>query len=110
MLEEAYVRGRKPQPGLALLPLNQGNGDAAWSMIEGALAGTGAAALDRAKLLPAAIEIAVAGNHLGSAANLVAEFEAITKTYNSPALVAAAALGRGGWSWRAVKLRRRYPS
>jgi tetratricopeptide (TPR) repeat protein len=95
MLEEAHVRGRNPQPGLALLRLNQGNGDAAWSMIEGALAGKGTAALDRAKLLPAAIEIAVAGDRLGTAANLVAELESITKTYNSPALVAAAALGRG---------------
>jgi tetratricopeptide (TPR) repeat protein len=95
MFEEAHVRGRDPEPGLALLRLAEGDVEAARSMIERALAETGPDALDRAKLLPAMIEIAVASGRLDSAADAVAELETITRTYTSPAHVAAAALGRG---------------
>jgi tetratricopeptide (TPR) repeat protein len=95
MFAEAHARGRYPQPGLALLRLAQGNGEAARSMIERSLAEPGLGALDRAKLLPALVEIAIACGAIEPAAGAAAELEAITKTYTSPALVASAALARG---------------
>jgi tetratricopeptide (TPR) repeat protein len=92
---EAHVRGHDPQPGLALLRLAQGNCEAARSMIERSLAEPGRAALDRAKLLPALVEIAAACGAVDTAAEGASELEAIATTYASPALVAAAALARG---------------
>jgi tRNA A-37 threonylcarbamoyl transferase component Bud32/tetratricopeptide (TPR) repeat protein len=95
MFAEAHARGRDPQPGLALLRLAQENGEAARSMIERSLAVSGLGDLDRAKLLPALVEIAVACGAIDAAADAAAELEAITMTYTSPALVASAALARG---------------
>ncbi len=95
MFGEAHARGRDPQPGLALLRLAQGNCEAARSMIERCLGEPARAALDRAKLLPALVEIAVACGAAGAAAEGASELEAITTTYTSPALVASAALARG---------------
>ena len=92
---EAHVRGRDPQPGLALLRLAQGNCEAAKPMIERSLAEPDLAALARAKLLPALVEIAVACGAVDAAAEGASELEAITTTYTSPALVASAALARG---------------
>jgi tetratricopeptide (TPR) repeat protein len=95
MFGEAHARGRNPQPGLALLRLAQGQGEVARSMIERSLAEPNLAPLDRVKLLPALVEIAVAC-HAGEAATGAAEeLEAITVTYTSPALQASAALARG---------------
>jgi tetratricopeptide (TPR) repeat protein len=95
MFGEAHARGRDPQPGLALLRLAQGNGEAARTMIERSLGQPSLAALDRAKLLPALVEIAVACGAVDVAAEGASELEAITTTYSSPALVASAALARG---------------
>ncbi|HUF35566.1 MAG TPA: serine/threonine-protein kinase, partial [Gemmatimonadales bacterium] len=95
MFREAHARGRDPQPGLALLRLAQGNREAARSMIERALGEPGLAALDRARLLPALVEIAAACGAADMAAEGASELETITTTYTSPALVAAAALARG---------------
>ena len=64
-------------------------------MIERSLGQPGLAALDRAKLLPALVEIAVACGAVDVAAEGASELEAITTTYTSPALVASAALARG---------------
>jgi tetratricopeptide (TPR) repeat protein len=95
MFGEAHARGRDPQPGLALLRLAQGNSGAARSMIERSLSEPGLAPLDRAKLLPALVEIAVACGAADTAAEGALELETITTTYASPALVASAALARG---------------
>jgi tetratricopeptide (TPR) repeat protein len=95
MFGEAHLRGRNPQPGLALLRLAQENTEAARSMIERSLADPGLAPLDRAKLLPALVEIAVACGAVDQAATAAQELETITQTYGSPALVASAALARG---------------
>jgi len=95
MFSEAHVRGRDPQPGLALLRLAQGEVEAARSMIERALADPALAALDRAKLLPGLVEIAVAGGAVDRADSAAGELETITGTYESRALVASAALARG---------------
>ena len=75
--------------------LAEGKVEAARSMIERALVDPGLTLLDRAKLLPAVIEIRVACNDLPGAHDAAAELEAITATYTSPALVGFAALARG---------------
>jgi tetratricopeptide (TPR) repeat protein len=95
MYGEAHARGRNPQPGLAWLRLAQGNAPAARSMIERSLADPAVAALSRAKLLPALVEIAIAGDAIDRAASAAQELETITETYGSPALVASAELARG---------------
>jgi tetratricopeptide (TPR) repeat protein len=95
MFTEAHARGRDPQPGLALLRLAQGRGDAARSLIERSLADPGRMALNRAKLLPAMVEIAVATDAVDAAAAAASELESITTIYTSPALVASAAVARG---------------
>ena len=64
-------------------------------MIERSLAEPSLLALDRAKLLPSMVEIAVACGATEAAATAAEELEAITRTYTSPALVASAALARG---------------
>ena len=95
MYREAHSRGRNPQPGLALLRLAQGNADGARSMIERSLADPAVSPLGRAKLLPALVEIAIAGDAVDRAASAAQELETITETYGSPALVASAALALG---------------
>jgi tetratricopeptide (TPR) repeat protein len=95
MFSEAHSRGRDPQPGLALLRLAEGKSEAARSMIERVLIEPGLTRLDRAKLLPALVEIRVACGEIDAAAEGASELETITTTYTSPALVASAALARG---------------
>jgi tetratricopeptide (TPR) repeat protein len=95
MFSEAHARGRDPQPGLALLRLAEGKSEAARSMIERVLLEPGLTVLDRAKLLPALVEIGVACGEIASAAEGVSELERITTTYPSPTFVASAALARG---------------
>jgi tetratricopeptide (TPR) repeat protein len=95
MFSEAHARGRDPQPGLALKRLGEGRFEAARSMIERALIEPGLTMLDRAKLLPALVEIRVACGEIAVAAEGVSELEAITATFTSPALMASAALARG---------------
>jgi tetratricopeptide (TPR) repeat protein len=95
MFSEAHARGREPQPGLALLRLAQGRSDAALSMMERCLADPSLVSLDRAKLLPVMVEIAIACGAIDAAAGAASELEAITTTYTSPALVASAELARG---------------
>jgi tetratricopeptide (TPR) repeat protein len=95
MFSEAHARGRDPQPGLALLRLTEEKSEAARSMIERALLEPRCTALDRAKLLPAVVEIRVACGDLAAAAEGASDLETITATYTAPALVASAALARG---------------
>jgi hypothetical protein len=95
MYAEAHARGRNPQPGLALLRLEQEKVEAARSMIERSLAEPGLTQLDRTKLLPGLVEIAIACGAVDRAASAAEELETITETYGSPALVASAALARG---------------
>ena len=95
MFTEAHVRGRSPQPGLALLRLAEGQAEAGRAMLERALADPMPGPLERAKLLPAMVEIEVACGRLDGAASAVAELEAIASAYPSPALEASAAMARG---------------
>ena len=66
---EASIRGREPQPGLALLRLAQRRGDAAVAAIRRVLGETTQASR-RAGLLAAAVEIHLAGNDVEGARRL----------------------------------------
>jgi DNA-binding CsgD family transcriptional regulator len=91
---EASRSGREPQPGLALLRLVQGNGDAAAAAIRRATA-EATDASKRAALLPAQAEIMVAAGDLDSASAACTELEEIATAYNSDLLAAGAGQARG---------------
>jgi class 3 adenylate cyclase len=75
--EEAYRTaqelGREPQPGLALLRLAQGRLDDAHSGLRRALAEEDLGPLDRARLLPAHVEVSLAAGDVDAARTAVAE-------------------------------------
>jgi DNA-binding NarL/FixJ family response regulator len=92
---EASAQGSEPQPGLALLRLAQGNGDAAEAAIRRVISeatdpGT------RAKLLPAYVEILAAVGDLEGAEEGCGELDSIAGSEEEPgALAAMAAQARG---------------
>jgi len=96
--EEAYRDasrcGREPQPGLALLRLAQGNGDAAAASIRRVLDET-AERVARVRLLPAYIEIMLAIGDRGEARGACSELEEIAAGYESGMLGALGAQARG---------------
>lgn len=91
---EAHERGRNPVPGLPLLLLAMGKPDTAGELIDRALEDM-AFALDRAKLLPARIRIALARADLIGAEESVKELESIASGYGQAGLGAAAGQARG---------------
>jgi len=86
--------GREPQPGLALLRLTQGSRDAAASGIRRALDAT-ADPLQRARLLPATVEIMLAAGKADEARAACEELEAIASTFATDLLGVLAAHARG---------------
>jgi class 3 adenylate cyclase/predicted negative regulator of RcsB-dependent stress response len=106
--EQAFAQARdlakEPEPGLSLLRLAQGKVDAAANSIRRALEDESLARLDRARLLPAQIEIALAANDVRTARAAAEELEKITEDYTisaerTPALEASAQS-----AWGAVRL------
>ena len=91
---DASRYGREPQPGLALLRLAQGDQDAAAAALRRALAET-AEPLQRAVLLPAHVEVALAQDSVEDAAAASAELDEIGGRYGRPMLHAIAAQVRG---------------
>jgi len=91
---EAHRLGREPQPGMSLLRLAQGRGEVALASIRRALAAPGEP-LQRARLLPAMVEIALAGADLEGAAAASAELEQLSEQFESEVLSAIAAHARG---------------
>jgi DNA-binding CsgD family transcriptional regulator/tetratricopeptide (TPR) repeat protein len=91
---EASRRGYEPQPGLALLRLAQGKGDAASSAIHRVL---DEASLPRARaaLLPAYVEIMLAGGEIEDARSACGELETISGAHRSDLLRAMSAQARG---------------
>ncbi|MGZ3444863.1 MAG: tetratricopeptide repeat protein, partial [Myxococcaceae bacterium] len=73
---EAHRLGREPQPGMSLLRLAQGKADAALGSIRSALAAVGEP-LARARLLPAAVEIALGAGDVGFAEEASTELQRI---------------------------------
>lgn len=96
--EEAYrnanVLGWEPQPGLALLWLSQCRTDAACAAIHRVIDAT-TDRLQRARLLPAYIEIMLAVDNIDDADNACSELERIAELFHSNVLRAAAAQARG---------------
>jgi DNA-binding CsgD family transcriptional regulator len=91
---EASLLGREPQPGLAMLRLAQGKTDAAATTIRRAVGET-ILPLKRAALLPAYVEIMLAGGDLDAARAACRELEQIAERQASEMLGAAAAYARG---------------
>jgi DNA-binding NarL/FixJ family response regulator len=96
--EEAYRdasrRGLEPQPGLALLRLAQRDNDAAAAAIR-RLLGVTTDPLERARLLPAYVEIMLAVRDPDGARGACRELEEIAEGYTSDVLGAIAAGARG---------------
>jgi DNA-binding CsgD family transcriptional regulator len=91
---EASRHGWEPQPGMALLRLAQGRGDAAAAAIRRAL-GEATQPLRRANLLPAYVEIVLAAGDVEEARNGCRELEEIAERYESAVLAALVAHARG---------------
>jgi tetratricopeptide (TPR) repeat protein len=95
LFREAHRRGRYPLPGLALLRLAQGQATTARNLIDHALAEPILARFQRARLLPASVEISLACNAVTAARTAAGELMEIAKVYNSSAMQASAALALG---------------
>ncbi len=91
---EASRRGREPQPGLALLRLAQGEGEAAAASLRRAL-GEAGQPLMRAALLPAYVEIMLAVDDLEEARAGCRDLEDVAERQGSRALAAMADYARG---------------
>jgi DNA-binding SARP family transcriptional activator/DNA-binding CsgD family transcriptional regulator len=91
---DAHRRGYEPQPGLALLRLARGRVDAAAAAIGRAVAAA-TEWVERARLLPAHVEIALAAGDLERARVACDELEGIAAQNGSPMLRAQAAQARG---------------
>lgn len=96
--EEAYraasERGREPQPGLSLLRLAQGRIEAAASAMRRVL-DTVEVPLQRARFLPAHVEIMLAADDRPAARRASDELAAIAATLQAPVLDAIALQARG---------------
>jgi tetratricopeptide (TPR) repeat protein len=95
VLRQAHELGREPVPGLALLRLAEGKIDAARVLIDRAVADRPEGSLDRARLLPAHVLIALAAGEVELARGSATELEAIAREYSSTAWHASAAQARG---------------
>ena len=95
----AYGFGKTPQPGLALVQLARGRLDEAGESITRALAPgdehDGSDQLERARMLPARVEIAIAGDDLETARTALAELDDIAGRFASPSLSAGALTAHG---------------
>ena len=98
---EASRHGREPQPGLALLRLAQGRTDAAAAAIT-VVVDAAAGWAERARLLPAYVEIALAAGQLDPARAACDELDEIARRNGRTMLLASAAQARGRSSSRAA--------
>ncbi len=100
--EEAYLlaheAGRDPQPGLALLRLAQGRTEAASASIDAALGACVGGRLERARLLAAQVEIALAAGDVDLADSAAGEVAETAAEFESDGLRAMANRCRGAVS------------
>lgn len=92
---QAHELGCDPVPGLPLLRLAQGKGQAALQTIQRALSESPDDRLHRAKLLTASITIALANSQLSIAEAAVDELTEISKEFGCPTFKADALMARG---------------
>jgi DNA-binding CsgD family transcriptional regulator len=96
--EEAYRQasrlGRPPDPGVALLKLNQGQTAVAAAMMRRAM-GEASDPVGRWRLLPAFVEIMLEAEDLPAAREGAAELRSLTADFNAPYVDAAAAYAEG---------------
>ena len=92
---KASENAAPPQPGTALLLLARGDAAGAAVSIGGALAEAGWDRLARARLLPAQVEIALAGGDIATARSAATELAELAGVYASPAILAAATSAQG---------------
>lgn len=92
---KAHELGCDPVPGLPLLRLAQGKGQAALQTIQRALSESPDDRLHRAKLLTASITIALANSQLSIAEAAVDELTEISKEFGCPTFKADALMARG---------------
>lgn len=97
--DEAFAKARElgasPLPGLARLQLLRGRPTEAATLINAALTSEGWDRLDRTRLLPDQVSIALAVNDLDTARAAATELAALARTYGSKALLAAAECAHG---------------
>ena len=98
--DRAYELGDDGQPGIALLHLARGELDDAWRSIERSLAATQDAEgpvdqATRGRLLPAAIDIALARGEIETARSAIEELESIAAGYKRPLFEAGALTAKG---------------
>lgn len=87
---EAHARGRDPQPGRALLRLQEGDAVGAATSVRTALAAVGPDPLRRAPLCVAAVETSMAAGRLPDAATAAAELASTASAYATSGLEAMA--------------------
>ncbi len=92
--DDAAARGHEPQPGLALLWLAAGRTPAALSAVR-RLLGEYADPVHRSQVLPAAVEVFLAGSDQAAAGAAADELDEIAESFESPPLIARAACARG---------------
>lgn len=96
---EAFTKATEsaapPQPGTALLLLARGDTAGAAASISAALAEAGWNNLTRARLLPAQVDIALAGGDIATARVAVTELVELAAKFESPAIRAAADRAQG---------------
>jgi class 3 adenylate cyclase len=92
---EADEFGRTPEPGLSLLRLTQGNANGALSSIRRAVANDDLGLPAQARMLPAAVEIAVAAGEPDEAVGYAERLAAIAEEFDSSTLRASAAFTQG---------------
>lgn len=91
----AREAGAEPQPGLALLRLAEGRPGAGLSGLERALRDVPNDRVERARLLPAFVELAIAAAQIESARGAAEELAALATLFRSDALTATACWARG---------------
>ena len=91
----AVEGGAEPQPGLALLRLAEGKPAVGLAELTRALADVPDDRIERARLLPAFVELAVAAEQRDRARDAVQELDALATLYLSDALTATARWARG---------------
>jgi DNA-binding NarL/FixJ family response regulator len=93
--DQAQARGRDPQPGRALLRLQNGDAAGAATSVRAAMLAVGPDPLRRAPLCAAAVEIAIAAGRRDEAAAAASELATTATTYGTSGLEAMAAGARG---------------